>query len=624
MNDSAEIELLNFGFFENAAVLMLRGVAIYHAGTTEEYRHRLNQDGVKIVALGENCELSVVQELLEWLALNAPLREVPQIYLCHDLPDSNLRHQVSLARDIYWIKPGLTQAKRVDVIRGALASLLHRRQVLSSRAGTVNKVGLFDRLLGQIASRVKEDDRPELLGSQFMQALKQLVGPVEVQLFRVDQFNKQFIRGYAPGLDEDVHSQSGLAGYALRTNRTEVFLDCEHDPCFDPEIDGARQAIIRHAIVAPMRDLYGETRLLVYVSASASQWPDPEADRADVERFTEASTAFFLKHLYQETDALHVQRRATAAGIKQHTEVFRVAAVQAQNEGFQAEPVVLEAGAGWTKHTYRLLLAAACVMLLASMLIQVNQYATGWGVVRTGQKVPLQATIEGNIDKLHIASGSAVTKGTLLLELNSQSERNNHDQAQNRFDEAVRARLLNLNDFAVANQLPGLRAAVLVAQNELRRRQIFSPVSGLVSDLRLESGQYIAAGQHLFDISQAGAKRKLTALLPGSFRPQLSLGQRLRVKLSGYAFTTLELKIARIGDELVGPTQARRLLGAAREDAFPVSGSNVWVEADIEQATFAFNGRDLSFHDGLAGEVEIVVDRAPLVLQLGFGGRAWR
>jgi HlyD family secretion protein len=624
MSVLTEFEILNFGFFEDSKLPALSDLRIYHAQTAPDYQEGLARPGVKIVALGSEIEMVQILELLEWLALTAPMRAVPQVYLCHELPDSSLRHQVSSRREIYWVRPALTQSRRVDLIRGALEALRHRHQVLSSRAGTASKSGLFDRLLGQIAARVKEDDRPELLGIQFTQALKQLIGPVDVQLFRVDHFNQQLIRGYAPGLDQDACSQSGLPGFALRTNRTEVFLDCENDPCFEPDIDGARQSLIRHAILAPMHDLYGEARMLVYVSAPASQWPDPHSDRSDVERFTEASTAFFLKHLYQESDALHVQRRDTAAGIKQQTGVYRAAAVQAQQDGFQAEPVVLEAGAGWTKHTYRLLLLAACAMLLASILIQINQYASGWGVVRTGQKIPLQTTVDGNIEKLHITSGSSVSKGALLLELNAQNERSAFDQAQRRFQEAVRARLLNLNDVTNASQLPNLRAAVLTTQDELRRRQIFSPADGFVSDLRLEAGQFVVAGQHLFDITQAGAKRKLMALLPGSYRPQLSIGQPVRVKLSGYAFTTLELKIARIGDELVGPTQARRLLGAAREDAFPVSGSNVWIEADIEQDSFRFNGRDLSFHDGLSGEVEIVIDRAPIALQLGFGGRTWR
>jgi biotin carboxyl carrier protein len=531
---------------------------------------------------------------------------------------------VTTAREFYWVRRGLAQTKRVEMIAGAIAMMRQRKAVAEHRLGTGDDRGISDRLLGQIASRIKEDDRPEFLGGQFAQALKQLVGPVEVELFRVDPFNQQLIRGYAPGNDRDVYRQTGLLGYAIRTNKAEVFRDCENDPRFDPEVDGAHQAIERHAIVVPMHDLYGETRLLVCVSAPARLWPNPENDLPKMERFIKAAEAFFLRHLFQDTQNMENKSGLTAEGKRQQTGLFREEAIQAQAQSTLADPAVLEAGAGWTRHTYRLISAATVLMLLAGLLVQINQYASGWGVVRTGQSTPLRATLDGNIDVLHAQSGSEVKAGQLLLELSAQAERQALHQAEERFHEAVRQRLLDPNDGNIASQLPNLRAGVQTTRDALRLRQVFSPLAGRIGDVRLESGQYIVAGQHLFDITQQGAKQRVIALVPGSFRPRLAVGQNMRVSLAGYAFTTLTLKVTRIGTELVGPSEAKRMLGAAREDAFPVSGSNVWVEADLEQSSFDFNGRALRFHDGLSGEVEIVIDRAPLLLQFGSGASAWR
>jgi hypothetical protein len=137
----------------------------------------------------------------------------------------------------------------------------------------------------------------------------------------------------------------------------------------------------------------------------------------------------------------------------------------------------------------------------------------------------------------------------------------------------------------------------------------------VVRNLRIRPGQLLAPGDVVLTlVDEARASFSLVALVPGQFRPMLEPGRPLRFTLQGYPQVAARLVIDSVGDEAVGPAEARRFLGPELEDTLPVAsdGSLVLVRARLPAATFALDGRRYRFYDGLPGRADIEVRRVPL------------
>jgi hypothetical protein len=109
-----------------------------------------------------------------------------------------------------------------------------------------------------------------------------------------------------------------------------------------------------------------------------------------------------------------------------------------------------------------------------------------------------------------------------------------------------------------------------------------------------------------------GGRASLIALLPGSYRPLLRAGMSLRFELDGYRYVYRELTIDAVDDQVVGPAEARRLLGASG-DAVRLEGPLVVVRARLPERSFDFGGRSYEYFDGLVGSVDVRVGSAPIV-----------
>ena len=64
-----------------------------------------------------------------------------------------------------------------------------------------------------------------------------------------------------------------------------------------------------------------------------------------------------------------------------------------------------------------------------------------------------------------------------------------------------------------------------------------------------------------------GEGARLTALLPGRYRPLLAPGMSLRFVADGFPREVHALVIERVADQIVGPTEALRYLGRDAADA---------------------------------------------------------
>ena len=97
------------------------------------------------------------------------------------------------------------------------------------------------------------------------------------------------------------------------------------------------------------------------------------------------------------------------------------------------------------------------------------------------------------------------------------------------------------------------------------------------------------------------------ALLPGHSRPHLLSGGSLRLELDGYRYFYQKLSIESVSDEVVGPVEARRYLGADVSDSLRLEGAVVVVRARLPAATFEVDDRTYRFFDGMSGRAEAPV-----------------
>lgn len=619
------LRMLLCGFLEQppAAVPELPGLAIEYCEDPQDWLDGLNDPAVEVAALGPAAPLDCIRRLLGWIEVEQLSRELPQLLLAHALPDPELKRRLQSGGAVYWIRPGLAAADREQLLWGALELQQRRRASAAAQGGSRLGSAQIERLLGQLARAVKEDARPERLEAGLVQALKDLLGPLQVGWFRVDQVGRQLQRGFVIAPEAHALSWSGLVGFALRTNRTGVYTDAERDPRYDAEVDGVRQGQDRQWVVLLLRDLGGTVRLLVTLSAPASQWPTAASDAAAAQALVDGSAALFLPHIWSDAGYTQAFQRSTRARGEQQLGLYRSKALAARDARIEQPGQALAAGPGWTRHGWRWLLGGAAALLLAALLIQVRQHAEGPAVVRLGERIAVQAPAAGSVLKVLVAPGQPVVQGTPLLTLDDRRERGVLAQANEAFAHALRARLLAPGDPASAGPVLAARNALDSARESLAQRTVLAPVAGVVTELRLEPGQYVGAGRHLLALTSATPQRRVVALIPGTWRPRLQIGQPLRLQLHGYPMTQLSLTVARIGDDLVGPALARSLLGATREDTLSLSGSSIWVEADLEDEGFQFAGRTLQLHDGLSGQVQIAVEQVPLLLQLLPGAQAW-
>jgi hypothetical protein len=93
-------------------------------------------------------------------------------------------------------------------------------------------------------------------------------------------------------------------------------------------------------------------------------------------------------------------------------------------------------------------------------------------------------------------------------------------------------------------------------------------------------------------------------------------GQKLRLEISGFRYAYRELTVEAIGDEVVGPEEARRYLGPEVADSVQLGGPVVLVRAKLPARTFNSEGRVFSYHDGMHGTAEVRVRTEPILLTL--------
>ena len=91
---------------------------------------------------------------------------------------------------------------------------------------------------------------------------------------------------------------------------------------------------------------------------------------------------------------------------------------------------------------------------------------------------------------------------------------------------------------------------------------------------------------------------------PAAIARCLAAGQPLVLRLAGFPHALEHLTIDSVGDDVVGPAEAKRYLGQELGDATIVEGPVVLVKATLPAHTFVNDDKTLRFYEGLPGSAE--------------------
>jgi len=128
------------------------------------------------------------------------------------------------------------------------------------------------------------------------------------------------------------------------------------------------------------------------------------------------------------------------------------------------------------------------------------------GVLHPEHDVMLAAELPGRIESLDLEPGDRVSKGAVLARIDTQMQRAQRDQARAGYDLAVKThrRLASLQADALTSrqtvdqaeaQVAQARAALRIADVQLRKSAIRSPVDGVVAARMADQGEYVNPGQ---------------------------------------------------------------------------------------------------------------------------------
>ena len=288
--------------------------------------------------------------------------------------------------------------------------------------------------------------------------------------------------------------------------------------------------------------------------------------------------------------------------------LFRQEALEHHARGHHRAEV-LEIDPTATAWGYRVILLGLLSLVAFAWLGRVTEYATGPAVVQLDGRTMVTADHGALVSRVVVMPGDLVKKGDVLVEFHAAAEEAEYAAAEAEFNNQLRKLMQVPDDLAAREALVSLRARRDLAKTRLSRQGLHAPRTGIVGDVRVHEGQVVEPGMSVIEIADEASSGRVTALLPGRYRPYLAPGKRVRFELDGFSRQAQALTITNVSEQVVGPTEAARYLGRDVADVFALQGPVVLVEAELPRTSFSDGARTLAYAHGMAGKAESPVKR---------------
>jgi membrane fusion protein (multidrug efflux system) len=282
--------------------------------------------------------------------------------------------------------------------------------------------------------------------------------------------------------------------------------------------------------------------------------------------------------------------------------------------GREGDGQVLRLVPDWAGWTFGLLACASLFALCYALVGTIDEYASGVAVVRVQGRRELTARSAGTVATVEAQPGQRVAAGQVIVRFHGDTA--DRDRLENEFRTRLIKVLDDPADQPARQQLMAIRAERDKARDLVDERLIRAPEPGVVSDVRIQPGRLVQAGETVASLVPDGARFEVVAVVPGNYRPRLEPGMPLRLEIAGYAYAYSEVAIETIGDQVVGPTEIRRFLPDDLARALTISGPVVLVTAPLPSRTFTAEGKTYDYYDGMLGRAEVQVGSRSVLFSL--------
>jgi membrane fusion protein (multidrug efflux system) len=398
----------------------------------------------------------------------------------------------------------------------------------------------------------------------------------------------------------DGHASAGIVGFVARTSASAMVPCVSADPRYDPRIDdptGSGQ----QAMLAVAARAGGEVHAVLVAVREPGGGPF-DAREGEALAHLGSELGPILHRLGRALDVDGALERIAQPPVMQ---LFRPEAVAAQLAR-REEGEVIRVAPGYSKLLYWVLVGMLLLGLVGLGTGEISQYSTGPAVVRQSGRAEVTALGAGAIASIEVGPGQRVRRGQVVARLRDVAERAQFDSARNDYDAQLRNRLLDPTDEAAAAQLRLLGRERDGALAALEQRVVRAPHDGIVTDIAATAGQHVDAGDvvmSVVDDSKAGLE--VVAFLPGGDRPQIEIGMPLRLELLGFDYAWQDVVVDTITEGVIGPAEAKRLLGPQLADTVQMGGGVVMVKARLTGTKFVSGGVEYPYHDGMGGTAEV-------------------
>jgi RND family efflux transporter MFP subunit len=228
--------------------------------------------------------------------------------------------------------------------------------------------------------------------------------------------------------------------------------------------------------------------------------------------------------------------------------------------------VLLLAGCGSKEEPTTTVVSAAPQKTIQAAVVETKSTSVPIRVEVTGQVAPIfQATlssrIQGTIDKLLVREGSRVSKGQLLIQLDSRDLQADlaraHAEVENAKAHLDRMNQLYAQDAVSKQEMENATRAYRVAEAsrraveaQLSYTMVRAPFEGVITEKKVEAGELASPGQPLLKMEDPQRLRLEATVAEGDLK-SVSRGDKIPVvidALGGQALTGLVSQILPAGD----------------------------------------------------------------------------
>jgi membrane fusion protein (multidrug efflux system) len=515
-------------------------------------------------------------------------------------PDLSIFQALIDESRLYYLSQAPPAPRELDAL---LRMAVRRGGESEEQPAEEGRPGISGSLLVELLRRLSLLEDPEEIAEMVAGVARDLVGADRAYLLLFDPEKEELwareAGGGPKGSRRYESAAVGLVSFVLRTGMPVRVSRVSGDPRYDRSADDPLGRGDERFLAVPVTAAGHELGVLVAVRDGGR----PELGEREEEELVQIAA--------QVAPSLAAQVLADRGGTAEvaggpDAGLFRREVIeQTLRPKVQADP--LRMSPAWARWSYWVLVATLAAFLLYAWVGTIDEYATGIAIVETGGRADLTTRNPGTVVGVEVSPGEPVAAGQVLVRFDDARERADFDRTEREFTLQLINRLRDPTSTGAEQALISLRSERELARAHLEERSLRSPAAGVVNDVLVRPGQYMQPGQTVLSLAAGATEPSVTVVISGQYRPQLRVGQPMRLEISGYRYAYQRLVVASVGDEVIGPAEAQRTLGPAIAETVQVTGPVVLVKARLPSPTFQAEKKTYRYHNGMQGAAEIRV-----------------